>query len=197
MAILYRCKTPTDWLCPCGKCARRLRAAGVSFDEVRVPVLKRDRDEVDELTGQRWVPVLVHGDEVVTDSHRIVEYDRRLGDDGFHHGAGTVMTMATAGMTVRGGEHVPADGPLLVVANHPGLSDAVSILAALGRDDAWVVAADYPFLHALRRANARFVFVSDERTSRLAALRRIGARLRRGGLGGWSLGDSHGGFFDL
>ena len=22
--------------------------------------MKRDRDEVDELTGQRWVPVLVH-----------------------------------------------------------------------------------------------------------------------------------------
>jgi glutathione S-transferase len=74
VAILYRCKTPTDWLCPCGKCARRLRAAGVAFDEVRVPALKRDRDEVDELTGQRFVPVLVDGDEVVHDSHRIVEY---------------------------------------------------------------------------------------------------------------------------
>jgi glutathione S-transferase len=74
MAILYRCKTPTDWLCPCGKCARRLRAAGVTFDEVRVPVLKRDRDEVDDLTSQRWVPVLVDGDEIVHDSHRITEY---------------------------------------------------------------------------------------------------------------------------
>jgi glutathione S-transferase len=74
MAILYRCKTPTDWLCPCGKSARSLRDAGIEFDEVRVAVLKRDRDEVDELTGQRWVPVLVHGDEVVHESHRIVEY---------------------------------------------------------------------------------------------------------------------------
>jgi glutathione S-transferase len=74
MAILYRCKTPTNYLCPCGKTARRLRRAGIEFDEVRVAVRKRDRDEVDELTGQRWVPVLVHGDEVVTDSHRIGEY---------------------------------------------------------------------------------------------------------------------------
>jgi glutathione S-transferase len=74
MAILYRCKTPTDYLCPCGKCARRLRAAGIEFDEVRVPVMKRDRDEVAELTGQRFVPVLVRGDEVVHESHRICEY---------------------------------------------------------------------------------------------------------------------------
>ena len=54
--------------------ARRLRAAQIDFDEVRVPLLKRDRPEVEELTGQRWVPVLVHGDEVIHDSHRILEY---------------------------------------------------------------------------------------------------------------------------
>ena len=51
-----------------------LRAAGIEFEEVRVQVLKRDRAEVEELTGQRGVPVLVHGEEVVHDSHRIVEY---------------------------------------------------------------------------------------------------------------------------
>ena len=74
MAILYRCKTPTNWLCPCGKAARRLKRAGIDYAEVRVPVRKRDRDEVDELSGQRWVPVLIHGDDVVHDSHRIVEF---------------------------------------------------------------------------------------------------------------------------
>ena len=26
------------------------------------------------MTGQRWVPVLVHGDDVIHDSHRILEY---------------------------------------------------------------------------------------------------------------------------
>ena len=74
MAILYRCKTPTDRLCACGKVARRLRRAGVEFEQVRVPVRRRDRDEVDELTGQRWVPVLLIDDEVIHDSHRILEY---------------------------------------------------------------------------------------------------------------------------
>jgi glutathione S-transferase len=74
VATLYRCKTPTDRLCPCGKVARRLRRAGIDFEEVRVGVLKRDRPEVEDLSGQRFVPVLVHHDEVIHDSHRIVQY---------------------------------------------------------------------------------------------------------------------------
>ena len=74
MAILYRCQTPTDRLCACGKVARRLRRAGIDFEQVRVPIRRRDRDEVADLTGQRWVPVLVHDDHVIHDSRRIVEY---------------------------------------------------------------------------------------------------------------------------
>jgi glutathione S-transferase len=74
VTTLYRCRTPTDRLCPCGRVARRLRAAGIDFDEVRVAVLQRDRPEIEDLTGQRFVPVLVHGDEVIHDSHRIREY---------------------------------------------------------------------------------------------------------------------------
>ncbi len=74
MAILYRCKAPTNHVCRCGKVARRLRAAGIEYREVRVPFARRERDEVAELTDQRWVPVLVDGEEVVHDSHRILEY---------------------------------------------------------------------------------------------------------------------------
>lgn len=76
---LYRCKTPTDFFCPCGRVARRLRYASVDYDEVRVGVLKRGRPEIEALTGQRWVPVLVHGDEVIHDSKRIIQYVEALG----------------------------------------------------------------------------------------------------------------------
>ena len=74
MATLYRCRTPTNWLCRCGTVARRLRKQGIDFDEVSVPFPKSLRPEVEELTGQRWVPVLVHGEEVIHDSHRILEH---------------------------------------------------------------------------------------------------------------------------
>lgn len=75
--MLYRCPAPTDRICPCGKAARSLKQAGVEFETRRVPVRKSKRPEIVELTGQKRVPVLVHGDEVIHDSKRIVEYVER------------------------------------------------------------------------------------------------------------------------
>lgn len=79
--VLYRCPTPTDRLCPCGRVARELRRQGVEFQTSRVPLRKRDRPEIEKLTGQRAVPVVVLGDEAICDSKRIVEHLRwRAGD---------------------------------------------------------------------------------------------------------------------
>jgi glutathione S-transferase len=89
--------------------ARRLRKRGVDFDQVRVPFPKSERPEVEELTGQRWVPVLVHGDEVIHDSHRILEYldwleeragapqDGDAGSDARAHTAGASPKTAPGG----------------------------------------------------------------------------------------------------
>jgi glutathione S-transferase len=74
MATLYRCRTPTNLLCPCGRVARELRRADVAFEEVRVPARKRDREEVEAVSGQRVVPVLVIDGEAICDSKRIVEH---------------------------------------------------------------------------------------------------------------------------
>jgi glutathione S-transferase len=75
-ATLHRCRTPTNWLCPCGRVARELTRRGIEVEERRVGWRKRDRDEIDALTGQRHVPVLVLGREVICDSVRIVEHLR-------------------------------------------------------------------------------------------------------------------------
>jgi glutathione S-transferase len=82
MATLYRCRTPTDHLCPCGRVARELRRAGVDVDEVRVAWRKRDRDEVQALSGQRHVPLAVIDGEPICDSVRIIEHLRWRAADG-------------------------------------------------------------------------------------------------------------------
>jgi glutaredoxin len=74
MPTLYRCTTPTDRLCPCGKTARALRRDGIQFQEVRVPQRRSQRPEVEALTDQRRVPVLVIDGEAICDSRRIVEH---------------------------------------------------------------------------------------------------------------------------
>jgi glutathione S-transferase len=76
MATLYRCSTPTDWLCPCGRVARALRRDGIDVDTVRVPQRRSRRPEVEALSGQRRVPVLVLEGDVICDSRRIVEHLR-------------------------------------------------------------------------------------------------------------------------
>ena len=74
MATLYRCTTPTNWLCPCGKVARALRKEGIPVEEVVVPQRRSRRPEVEALTSQRRVPVLVIDGEAICDSRRITEH---------------------------------------------------------------------------------------------------------------------------
>ena len=72
--MLYRCPNRTNWLCPCGTVARRLRRLGLEHRTERVPYPRSARPEIQELTGQRRVPLIVDGDEIVHDSKRILEY---------------------------------------------------------------------------------------------------------------------------
>ena len=72
--VLYRCPNRTDFLCPCGAAARALKRVGLEYRTERVPYSRRSRPEIVELTGQKRVPVLVDGDEVVHDSKRIRDY---------------------------------------------------------------------------------------------------------------------------
>jgi hypothetical protein len=73
--VLYRCRTPTNFLCPCGAVARRLKKQGLDYRTERVSFRRKGRRlEIVELTGQDRVPLLVDGDEIVHDSRRILEY---------------------------------------------------------------------------------------------------------------------------
>lgn len=72
--VLYRCPTPTNYLCPCGSAARALKKAGIEFRTERVPYRRSSRPEIEELTGQQRVPVLIDREEVVSDSRRIAEF---------------------------------------------------------------------------------------------------------------------------
>jgi glutathione S-transferase len=92
--VLYRCGTPTNFLCPCGAVARRLKKRGLEYRTERVRRRRSNRPEILELTKLPYVPVLVDGDEVVNDSRRILQYlDWRYAGEG----SGTATAASTMG----------------------------------------------------------------------------------------------------
>jgi glutathione S-transferase len=93
--VLYRCGTPTNFLCPCGAVARRLNKRGLEHRTERVARRRSRRPEIVELTDLPYVPVLVDGDEVVNDSRRILQYlDWRYTQEGSEP-VSTASTMGT------------------------------------------------------------------------------------------------------
>jgi glutathione S-transferase len=88
--VLYRCGTPTNWLCPCGGVARKLKKQGLDYRTERVRRRRSQRPEIVELTKMPYVPVLVDDQEVISDSRRIIQYlDWRYGEESGQNPEGT------------------------------------------------------------------------------------------------------------
>lgn len=64
-----------------------------------------------------------------------VTFDRRVAEDGFPKASEWALTNWWSRVAARGTEHVPAEGPPLIVCNHPGTYDGLVIFSQLGRKD--------------------------------------------------------------
>lgn len=115
---------------------------------------------------------------------RIVRgFDDRVGATGLAAASAWVLQRLAGGLQVAGRSHIPACGPLLVLANHPGMTDTAALFASLHlRADLRVIARDRPFLRALPHARASLILLSDtDDCARVRALYAGVKHLRRGG----------------
>jgi hypothetical protein len=60
----------------------------------------------------------------------------------------------------RGTEQIPVDGPLLILANHPGTFDMIALAAYLKRKDFKTIASDRSFFRALPATSTHLIFSS-------------------------------------
>jgi hypothetical protein len=111
------------------------------------------------------------------------EFDARVGAHGLAQGSAWLVDRMTAGLATSGLAHVPAQGPVVILANHPGMTDTVALFASLAsRPDLRVVASDRPFLRALPNVARRLIFLPDEEEGgRLAVVRAAARHLQEGG----------------
>jgi hypothetical protein len=82
---------------------------------------------------------------------------------------------------IYGQENVPANGPVLFLANHPGMADTISLFAAINRPDLKIIALHRPFLVSLVNTTKQLFFIDDDPTKRLNAVRQVSTHLRDGG----------------
>ena len=100
---------------------------------------------------------------------------------GFREAARRLLAQLIESYTTTGAETVPTAGPLIVAANHPGLSDALVILAALPRDDAKLIISDVPVTRALPHVREHLIYVSGDPDDHVSAAREMIDHLRSGG----------------
>ncbi len=111
----------------------------------------------------------------------VLDYDRTVADHGLAGGARRILSHFQMALHCDGAEHIPANGPVLILSNHPGLTDTVALFASLPRADVKIVAADRPFLRALPATGQHLIFVPENDDHRMETLRAIAAHLRGGG----------------
>jgi hypothetical protein len=94
-------------------------------------------------------------------AREFVACDEMLASRALPDAARWILEHFAASVETAGLDLVPRTGPILLVANHPGLTDAMALIAALDRPDVRIVAADYPFLHAMHRLGSRLIFLGS------------------------------------
>src|ERR671916_261668 len=63
-------------------------------------------------------------------ARQVATYDEIVGESGLAAGGVWALERMARGLEVEGQENVVPEGPLLLVANHPGLADAIALFAA-------------------------------------------------------------------
>ncbi len=111
------------------------------------------------------------------------EFDAQVAARGLAHGSAWMLQRMTGGLEVLGSAQVPAAGPLCVLANHPGMTDTVALIASLAtRPDLRVIALDRPFLRALPAVARQLLFVPEnDAAGRRAVVRAAVRHLQQGG----------------
>lgn len=115
-------------------------------------------------------------------AQQMVEYDDLVGQVGLHEASCRILRQRyVQELRVHGRENVPATGPILILSNHPGMTDTVSLFAAVNRPDLRIIAMHRPFLSSLVNISKQLSYISDDPGERMRAVRQISSHLRAGG----------------
>src|SRR5512135_3049690 len=113
-------------------------------------------------------------------AHQMVEFDSAIHDRGLVEAARLAARNYVDDIRIFGRERIPGS-TFLALSNHPGMTDTLSLFAALNRPDLKIIALDRPFLNALPNMSKQLAYVTEDSAARFMLIRRVSAHLRNGG----------------
>jgi len=106
--------------------------------------------------------------------------DDQLNETTLYETAGRAIQSFSDGLVVNNQGAIPVYGPLLVVANHPGLADILGVVASLKREDVKIVAQQKGFMRVLRNINRHILTIEPDSTFKLNVIREVIHALKDG-----------------
>ena len=114
-------------------------------------------------------------------SRQILRFDDLVGQHGLATAGRYILDEFTGRTRIEGQQHVPRCGPMLAVANHPGMVDVMAICVALElRPDLKIIASEREILQLIPNFRSRLLFVNPRTGSRSGLLRDAANHLRQG-----------------
>ncbi len=107
--------------------------------------------------------------------------DDAAGQGGLPDGSRVILADLSVQVGAEGSNHIPADGPLVVVSNHPGAYDSVALASCIRRGDLKIIAYETQFYHALPQISQRMILAPADPAGRMVALRQALQHLEEGG----------------
>lgn len=110
----------------------------------------------------------------------VLQFDREVGQLGWGPAADRFLKGWDVQLSLAG-EPLPSEGPLLLLSNHPGLTDSLALMSTLNRNDLTFYAHSNPFLEALPEVRRRLLLLDREQAILPSHLRRGIHHLKAGG----------------
>lgn len=109
--------------------------------------------------------------------------DRVVAEQGVAAASRWVLPHFVKSFTARGMDHIPAEGPLVIAANHPAAYDSLVISAHVERPDYKVIIGDIPFFEHLPHVSQHAIYAPNEGNvnGRMEVIRKALRHLEDGG----------------
>ncbi len=114
-------------------------------------------------------------------ARQMLHFDAEIPQQGLPAAAQNLFKQFSQTLHILGLENIPSNGPALFLSNHPGMVDTLALFIAIQRADLRILAIERPFLQALTHTSEQLIFVSNDPTRRLSAVKTAAAHLKNGG----------------